>query len=291
MNVRSDARTCPQLGFTLVELLVVIAIIGVLVALLLPAVQKVREAANRVRSTNNLKQLSLAIHQFHDTVRQIPTNGGHAAGDPVVISDNVVGVLGYGDPNKVGRDQPGSWAYSILPQLEQGNAYQQDGYSVPLKVFADPGRREAVATNAITEHGIVPSTNGRDPWSHTDYAINNRVSGNRGAHTRLTDITDGTSNTILLGTKAMDPADYTSGTWHWDEPLFSGGSGGTYRNGTGVLRDQLGVAYPNNWGSPYAGGCLFSLCDGSVRSIAYGPDPVMFGYLLDPNDGHVVDLP
>ncbi len=278
-------------GFTLIELLVVIAIIGILIALLLPAVQKVREAANRISSTNNLKQLGLAIHNFHDTNQQIPTNGGHAAGDPVIISENVDGVLGYGDPTKSGRDQPGSWAYAILPQLEQGNVYQNDGYSVPLKLFIDPGCRPVLATNAISDHGIVPNPNGRNPWSHTDYAINIMVSGSRGSHTRLTDITDGTSNTILLGTKAMDPANYTTGTWHWDEPLFSGGTGGTYRMGTAVLQDQPGNAYPQNWGAPYAGGCLFSMCDGSVRTIAYGPDPTTFGYLLNPNDGHVADVP
>ncbi len=291
MTVRTSAPVSRRHGFTLIELLVVIAIIGILIALLLPAVQKVREAANRISSTNNLKQLTLAIHNFHDVNQQIPTNGGHAAGDPVVISENVDGVLGYGDPTKAGKDQPGCWAYAILPQLEQTNVYRNDGYSVPLKIFIDPGRRPAIATDAISDHGIVPMPNGRNPWSHTDYAINLLVAGNRGSHTRLTDIGDGTSNTILLGTKAMDPANYTSGTWHWDEPLFSGGSGGTYRSETAVLRDQPDVDYPNNWDGPYAGGCLFSMCDGSVRSIAYGPDPTTFGYLLNPNDGHVADVP
>jgi hypothetical protein len=140
---------------------------------------------------------------------------------------------------------------------------------------------------------VTPQTNGRNrPWSHTDYVINLKVAGTRGNATKMSDITDGTSNTILLGMKAMDPEDYTTGNWHWDEPIFSGGSGGTYRSATVVLQDKKGVAYPGNWGAPYSGGCLFSMCDGSVRIIAYGPpNPTVFGYLLDPQDGHAADIP
>jgi prepilin-type N-terminal cleavage/methylation domain-containing protein len=279
-------------AFTLIELLVVIAIIAVLMGLLLPAVQKVRQASARISSANNLKQLSLAIHGFHDNFQMIPHNGGWKTGDPVIIGDGVITQLGYGDPTKAGKDQPGSWAFSILPHLEQTNVYEHDGYSVPLKMFAAPGRREAVATNAIAAHGVTPSTNGRDPWSHTDYVINLMMVGNRGTQVRLTDITAGTSNTILLGMKAMDPADYTTGNWHWDEPIFSGGSGGTARSSDTVLQDKPGVAYAGNWGAPYSNGCLFSLCDGSVRTIPYGPpDRVTFAYRLDPNDRHAPVFP
>ena len=95
-------------GFTLVELLVVIAIIGILVALLLPAVQAAREAARRSQCQNNLKQLSVAVLNYENTHKTLPSGGWgwHWMGDP----DG-----GYG------KDQPGSWLYSILPYLEEAN--------------------------------------------------------------------------------------------------------------------------------------------------------------------------
>jgi len=104
------ARKCQRtksFGFTLVELLVVIAIIGVLVALLLPAVQAAREAARRIQCANNLKQIGLAVHMFHDSYQQLPA-----------------AVLSQGDPGSVaGRGRPGffAWPSFLLPYLEQQN--------------------------------------------------------------------------------------------------------------------------------------------------------------------------
>lgn len=134
-------------GFTLVELLVVIAIIGMLVGLLLPAVQQAREAARRMQCNNNLKQLSLACINFESTIKTFPCGGwGYAWG---------------GDPDSgLGYKSPGSWMYQILPMLEQNSLYQlpSDGYSpaektdpnnsgmatllqTPLSTFHCPSRR------------------------------------------------------------------------------------------------------------------------------------------------------
>ena len=106
------ARAQPQIvkGFTLVELLVVIAIIGILVALLLPAIQAAREAARRSQCQNNLKQLALGCLQHHDTFGMLPSGGWswHWTGDPD---------MGFG------REQPGSWLYHILPFIEEDDLH------------------------------------------------------------------------------------------------------------------------------------------------------------------------
>ena len=112
-------------GFTLIELLVVIAIIAILIGLLLPAVQKVREAASRMQSGNNLKQMGLALHNYNDTNGGLPNNGN----------------WGYwATPNPVGATS--SWCYKILPFMEQDNLYRNygSGLNAGIKTFINPGR-------------------------------------------------------------------------------------------------------------------------------------------------------
>jgi len=119
-------RLWRRIGFTLVELLVVIAIIGVLIALLLPAVQKVREAANRTQCANNLKQIGLGIHNFHDTYGRFPTAPIDGWSDlPGLPANHLFGITydASGTPLSV-KAQTASWGFQLLPFIEQDNLYK-----------------------------------------------------------------------------------------------------------------------------------------------------------------------
>jgi prepilin-type N-terminal cleavage/methylation domain-containing protein len=240
-------------AFTLIELLVVIAIIAVLVGMLLPAVQKVRAAAARSSSMNNCKQIGVAIHSYHDAFGMMPDNGANTL-VPVQWS----------------------WAFQVLPYLEQTAMYNQGKASpgtpsgVGVKTYLCPGRgRNAFSTNQ-TNTGSMTVYNG----PYIDYCINGVSFGTYQARVTLSSITNanGACNTVLLGEKAIDVNLYgnsQSGGSIWDEPIYSGGWGSTARWNPIIVRDAPGDNYANNWGSPFESGCLFLMCDGQVRTIAY----------------------
>src|SRR5579884_3238771 len=117
--ISSAAVRRAQRGFTLIELLVVIAIIGILIGLLLPAVQKIRETAARMQCTNNLKQIGLALHNYHDTNKGFPPGYIDGNNNPNLTPDNDVGP-GWG------------WAALLLPYIEQQNVYNQINFSVTV---------------------------------------------------------------------------------------------------------------------------------------------------------------
>jgi prepilin-type N-terminal cleavage/methylation domain-containing protein len=297
MSVYSSPR---RNGFTLLELLVVIAIIAVLIGLLLPAVQKVRAAAARIQCANNLKQIGLALIQHHDTHGVFPSNGGwdgkqqipSVSGTPTFVITNEFGnpVLHYwgvGEPNRSPRDQTGSWAYSILPFIEQQNMYEKRAWTQPVKLYVCPSRRIAQAQKAVPLDEYGTYTEGGWSWGKTDYAANALVIPNRPTCLRVANLTDGTSHTFLVAEKAMDPQNYQTGTWFWDEPFFTGGAGGTARGGVQLLRDAPGVRFPNNWGSAHTAGAEFLFADGSVRLLPFGTSPNAVKALLTPNGGEV----
>jgi len=211
-------------AFTLIELLVVIAIIAILIGLLLPAVQKVREAAARLQSTNNLKQLGLAFHNYSDAQGYLPHNGCW----------NFVSWY-YGSPwHAFPRTQiaeNSSWPFMILPYIEQGNLQSNWNFTSPVKVLLDPSR-SGTGLSVLTYNGDPNDyTSIRQAGPVTDYAANSALigsamntapgpaagpnwqwaSGPQGWNPFKRNpgkIPDGSSNTIMLGIKAMATQTY-----------------------------------------------------------------------------------
>ncbi len=195
-------------GFTLIELLVVIAIIAILIGLLLPAVQKVRDAAARAQSQNNLKQLGIALHAFQGVHQKTPPMFGTVP---------------------AGSNGPaGSVFYHLLPFVEQENLHRMgpDGSrSQPLKVLEHPGDRTygngTYTLNTAVQNwgGGASQLNPTPPWSNpanpiwglSSYSGNWQVFGDQGA--RLPKISDGLSNTIIFNEKYAVASREATGSW------------------------------------------------------------------------------
>ena len=207
-------------AFTLIELLVVIAIIAILIALLVPAVQKVREAAAPTQSTNNLKNLGLASHSYHDVVKSLPFNGTTAVAPQPIYTLTPV----------QSSTRSGSWCWQILPYIEQGPLFNIAGNpsssNGPIPPMVCPGRGRAGVLSTVPQivfapaaAGVVPSTaQATLPVSPTtDFVmnpyLNDAVAGTfaaPNAKRTLIGIADGSSNTIMYGHGQIRPVDYTA---------------------------------------------------------------------------------
>jgi prepilin-type N-terminal cleavage/methylation domain-containing protein/prepilin-type processing-associated H-X9-DG protein len=274
-------------GFTLIELLVVIAIIAVLIGLLLPAVQKVREAAARSSCQNNLKQIALGAHNYESTYGHLPVNTQEYPPNTWTW-----------DAQRNARSW--SWLARTLPFLEQDNLYHQGNIpnatfnqalaviATPVKTFfcpSDDAQSQVTATDRINlEGGTIALTNYKgvsgSNWDWGDW-INNGPSGNPNGLNfgdglfyrddglkprRLLDVKDGTSNTLMVG------EDVPAWNRHCSWP-YSNHAVGTCGIPPNAKRGN-GTAYdPSDWGNVYSfhsrhtGGAQFALADGSVRFI------------------------
>ncbi|VTT98570.1 Uncharacterized protein OS=Pirellula staleyi (strain ATCC 27377 / DSM 6068 / ICPB 4128) GN=Psta_4577 PE=4 SV=1: N_methyl: SBP_bac_10 [Gemmataceae bacterium] len=286
----SSLRRC---AFTLIELLVVIAIIAILIGLLLPAVQKVREAAARTKCQNNLKQIGLAVHGYHDVTGYLPTAGTEVPHD------------GTDNPPKNRLDW--GWAYEILPHLEQGQLHSQTSNAViratPLLVYTCPargaprvvsgGHRADYAGNGGTNPYSTPATSSAGPLVRSRGSNN----GNQPGVLTMQAISDGTSNTLFVGEKIMNTAKTCcSDNEFWAGPGIDGDIiRGAKANGSSwwtPAQDKPDASVPDDenyrFGSAHISGMNAVFGDGAVRFIRYEVDPVQFMRMCSRSDGGVV---
>ena len=285
-------------GFTLIELLVVIAIIAVLIGLLLPAVQKVREAAARMQCANNLHQLGLALQNYHDVYGSFPPGQ--------VRAPYAWWTVNHG------------WAVFILPYIEQQslyNAYDWDQalaaqanqgvVARPLKNFCCPSTSEQDRYD--TKGGLLPSYGGKAacgdyaPTWYVDPALTTGDSQGvlaPNCMTKLTDITDGTSNTILLTEDAGRPRQWRAGR-PGDDQTIEGGpwagfwTGITLQGSTfdGTSRPgpcALNCSNDHEVYSFHTGGANAVFADGSVRFLPEGMNNHVLAALITRAGGEVV---
>jgi prepilin-type N-terminal cleavage/methylation domain-containing protein len=316
MSGRSPSLT--RRGFTLIELLVVIAIIAILIGLLLPAVQKVREAAARAKCANNLKQIALGMHNHHDTVGVLPWGRSKGALDSPSWAVLVLPFIEqqamwnrFTDPNINGTTFPmivrGNKPLVTTHNLIRGQWVATGVMQTQLSVFNCPSRQTRVVReqdgNSVTEGiGSDYGVNYGSGTSDTDGTNNNGAfefsCGNCGTAKAILEITDGTSNTFLVGEKHVTQAglgvfNATTGAEHDFSIYSSQPSKWVYVTGR-----KAGPAFPlaigptttfaGQFGSWHPGVVQFGLGDGSVRTVRTSTPGTTLAAMAGRNDGQVI---
>ncbi len=283
MKPRYCMAASPRGGFTLIELLVVMAIISTLIGLLLPAVQRVRETAARMDCANNLHQIGLAFHNHHDAYGYFPSGGWYSYTPPTYVG---------GQPVPAPQQQAG-WGFQILPYIEAANTWKAGAavaIGTPNKTFFCASRRMA-QTITYTDNYLPPVSGGPLPHALCDYAASNKEGTGvvqQFLPNRFSDITDGTSNTLMVGEKRINLAFLGQKQTDDNQGYTAGFNFDTIRKTNlppapdysalvGDGNGQFGASHPGKFNAV--------LADGSVRGIAYTIEAKVFKYLGDKSDG------
>lgn len=309
-------------AFTLIELLVVIAIIAVLIGLLVPAVQKVREAANRMTCSNNLKQMGLAVMQHNDTQGILPDGGERYW---------TVRVWSNGSPSTAGKQSWGVF-YQILPYIEHESIFKapidSDVMKSVVKTFICPSRTNPRSALGLMDQlprtmGDYAGNGGTDLTGFVWGMLGNGKNGvivrrpdstnQRSSNIKINSIVDGTSSTLLIGEHSFnresinasplhrpdDDAGWIEG-WDWDtirwgryQPIvdYSDSSASTLATFDSLnAQDQTVINRVGAFGSAHSNGFNGVLADGSVRNIVYNVKLAAFQALCTRDGGEVFSL-